>query len=98
MKNRLLDAVKNSTEIRALIVLIVLLILRAWRAIPHLRPTQLLVPASLMQMLVFITAAINEENFILNLAIGNFIVVGLALLPMTFAKPNKSADPVHIEK
>lgn len=98
MKKHLLEALKNSSDARAYLVYGVLLVLRAWRSIPHLRPTQLLVPATLLQMAVFIAAAIKEENFFINLAIGNFIVVGLALIPMTFTKSKSIVDQVKIEK
>lgn len=98
MKQRFEKAVLESTELKALLALGLLLCLRAWRAIPHLHPIQILVPATLLQMIVFIVAALNRDNLFFILAIGNFIVVGLALFPMTLAKPKPSVDQVKIEK
>lgn len=97
MRRRFRETVERSTELRALFVLGVVLILRAWRSIPYLRPTQLLVPATLMQIVIFVTAAIKEKDFLLNLAIGNLIVVGLALMPMTLAKPKPTMDKASFE-
>lgn len=98
MKERFKKAVLETTELRALLILGLLLCLRAWRAIPKLRPTQLLLPATLLQMIVFVIAALNKENFLIILAIGNFIIVGLAMLPSTFIRPKASVEHAAAEK
>lgn len=90
MKKRFRDAVEQSTEIHALFVLGVVLFLRAWRAIPTLRPHQILIPATISQITVFIISVFNIEQFIIINAIGNMLIVGIALFPSTFQK-QKSA-------
>lgn len=55
-----------------------------------LRPVQLLIPATLLQISAFILAAYHPKNFISIAALGNLIVVALALLPMTFPRPIKA--------
>jgi len=94
MKKQFEKAVHASSEVRALFVLLVIMALRVWRFIPTLRPQHLLVPASLLQMIVFVIAALNPHKFISIASIGFFIVVGFALIPSTFQRP-KSTPTVH---
>lgn len=90
MNRRLYDAVEQASETRAFIVLLVVLILRARNAIPSLRPAQMLVPLTLLQILVFILAASYPPKSLYIFAIGNFIVVWFAMLPSIFpARPHK---------
>lgn len=86
MKKQFRDAVERSTELRAIFVLGVVLVLRAWRALPHLRPQQLLFPITFMQLIVFIIAALEPTRFFYVFAIGNFVVVGIGIFPMTLQK------------
>ena len=56
----------------------------------QLHPRQILIPATLLQILIFILAAYSSQHFISTLAIGNLIVVGIALLPMTLPRAFKA--------
>ena len=94
MKKRFEKAVLESSEIRVLFVLLVVLGLRVWRIIPTLRPQHLLVPASLLQMIVFVIAALNPHKFIPIASIGFFVVVGFALIPSTFQRPRTTAHRI----
>jgi hypothetical protein len=55
-----------------------------------LRPQQIIIPATLLQIVVLILAALHPHNFIFIVSIGSFIVVALALLPMTLPRPLKA--------
>ena len=52
-----------------------------------IRPIHLLLPATLLQILVFLAAIVNVEHFASIFAAGNLSIVGLALLPSTLQKP-----------
>jgi hypothetical protein len=54
-----------------------------------LRPHHLIIPATLAQITAFILAA-HTSHFIHFAAIGNMIVVGIALIPMTLHRPIKA--------
>ncbi len=86
MNRRIYEAVEQASEFRAFIVLLVVLILRARRAIPSLRPTQMLVPLTLAQVLVLVASAFSDKSIYV-FAIGNLIVVWLAMLPSMFPRP-----------
>lgn len=88
MKRRFDKSLEQATEVRALFVLLVVMYLRARRAIPTLRPIQLLIPATMMQIAVLIFAAFFPNNFIVIFAVGNFIVVGIVLLPFLMYPKN----------
>ena len=92
MRKRFKEQVEQASELRALFVLIVIYALRARRIIPTLRPHQLLIPATILQIIIFIVAITTTENFILTIAVGNLIVVALAIYPSTFQQPKQ---PVH---
>lgn len=81
MRHRLHDALHHSSEIRALFVLIVLIALRAWRKVLTLRPYQMAMPAALLQIIIFVLAALTE-HFILGFAVGNFMIAALIMLPV----------------
>lgn len=91
MKKRFQKSLEHASEARALFVLLVVLALRARRVIPTLRPMQLLIPATLMQIAVLMIAAFFPHNFILIFAVGNFIVVGIVLFPFLALQPKPSA-------
>jgi hypothetical protein len=82
MKKRLIEAVKDASEFRALLVLIVLLSLRAWRAIPKLRPIHLAIPATLVLVTTLILAALSPSKYIITFSIGLFIVLAIFMFPM----------------
>jgi hypothetical protein len=84
MNRRLQETVSKTTETRAVFVLLVVLVLRAWRTIPSLRPIDLVFPATLAQILIFIVASLWPQQFIFILAIGNFIIVLFAMFPVMF--------------
>ena len=90
MKRRFNKALELSTELRAFLVLLVVIVMRARRAIPTLRPTQLLIPATLMQITVLMIAAFFPHNFIVIFAVGNFIVVGIVLIPVLTLQPKSN--------
>jgi hypothetical protein len=82
-KKYLRELILNASETQVRLALFVLSMRRAWRIIPTLQPKQIALPASLLQMCAFIIAAQYPQNFITIAAIGNFIVVGIAILPGT---------------
>jgi hypothetical protein len=86
MKKQFEKAVIESTEIRALFVLGVVLVLRAWRALPHLRPHQLLFPITFMQIIVFVISALDPTQFLQTFAVGNLVIVAIGVFPMTLQK------------
>lgn len=98
MKNRFHSAIIDASETRAMFVLMVVIFLRAKRIIPTLRPHHLLIPATTLQIIVFVFAALHPEHFIPTLAIGNFIIVGIAILPSTFQHPKPSVHWVKTQQ
>ncbi len=90
MKKQYEQAVKNTTEARAFLLLLYVLCLRAWRTIPTLRPIHLLFPATLSQLAVFIIAIINIEDFIYIVAIGNLLILSIVLFPTTVPRASKA--------
>lgn len=87
MEKRFYRAVEEASELRALFVLLVVYALKIYRIIPTLRPTQLLIPATISQIIIFMIAALRIENFISTIAIGNLIIVAIAIFPSTFQQP-----------
>lgn len=55
--------------------------------IRSLTPVKMLIPITLLQIVIFITAALNQDNFIYIIAIGNFVVVGIAMIPLALHRP-----------
>lgn len=51
------------------------------------RPIHMLLPATFLQILVFVCAIMNVEYFATIFAAGNLSIVGLALLPSTLQRP-----------
>lgn len=91
MKKRLLKAIENTSELRALFVLCVLLALRAWRVIPNLRPNQLAIPAALSLIITLIIAASSPGRFIVIFPTGLFIVMAIFMFPMLQKPPRPTA-------
>ncbi len=87
MKSRFNRSLEQATEVRALFVLLVIMFLRARRIIPTLRPIQLLIPATMMQIAVLMIAAFFPHNFIVIFAVGNLLVVGIVLVPFLLLQP-----------
>lgn len=52
----------------------------------RLRPIHLLVPATLVQIAVFIHASLHPEKFFYIVTVGNLLVVSVAMLPSTLRK------------
>lgn len=84
MKKQYEKAVLDASQSRVLFVLLIVLTLRAWRAIPTLRPIQLLLPATVSQISVFVIALMNMDKFIYVVVIGNLIILGIAIFPSIF--------------
>lgn len=89
MNNWFKKAVIETTETRALFLLLFVLCLRAWRAIPNIRPIQLLFPATISQITVFIIAAFNTDKFLYIVAIGNLLILSIVLFPATLQRNPK---------
>lgn len=87
MNRRFYDAVEQASEFRAFIVLMVVLSIRAWRAIPNLRPVHLLFPLSISQIILFIVTASDPQTFLFMFSAGNFVIAWFAILPLSFPKP-----------
>lgn len=90
MNRRLYDAVEQASEVHALFVLMVVLILRAWRTIPTLRPVQLLFPLSIAQITLFVITALDPQKFLYLFSAGSFVIAWFALLPLYFPRPLKA--------
>lgn len=88
MRQRLEEAIKNSSEARAYFVFGVLLILRAWRAIPKLRPIHLILPATIALISILIIAAYTPLKFLFIFSTGLFIVLAIVMFPM-LRQPSK---------
>lgn len=86
MNRKLRNAIFKASNLRTIIVLAVVVLLRAWRIIPTLKPIQLVIPITLLQIIVFVVAAFHVNNFIMIVGIGNIAIVGLAMFPSTFQK------------
>lgn len=54
-----------------------------------LRPRHIILPATLAQVLAFIIAA-HTCHFIIFASIGNMIIVGISIIPMTLPQPLKA--------
>lgn len=88
MKKRFEKAVIQTTELQALLALGLLLCLRAWRAIPKLRPDHLAIPATLAIILTLVIAASSPLKFFLIFFTGLFITLAIIMLPM-LRQPSK---------
>jgi hypothetical protein len=95
MNRRLYEAITQASETRAFIVLLVVLVMRARNAIPSLRPIQIFIPLTMLQILTFILAASIPHKSIYIFGIGNFIVVWLAILPSMFPSRPRRAHYVN---
>lgn len=91
MKKQFTEAVKNSTELCALLALGLLLCLRAWRVIPKLRPVHLALPATLALITTLIIAAYTPLKFLTIFFTGLFIVLAVFMFPMLRQPPKPSA-------
>lgn len=98
MKQQFKKAVIETTELRALFILGLVLCLRAWHAIPSLRPTQLIIPATIAQVILLTASVLFSKNFIAINAIGNFIIVGIFLFPILRQPPKPTAHWLKLEK
>jgi len=76
--------IEDISDIRALLVLSVLLFLRFKRTIPTLRPRQIIIPATIAQIIIFTIAAFHPTTLLTVAAIGNLIVVAIAIYPSTY--------------
>lgn len=83
MRRRLHNALRDSSEMRALFVLIIVFALRAWRRIPSLRPHQMIMPAAILQVIVFLFAALTPGHLIIKFIASNFIIAAALMLPLT---------------
>jgi hypothetical protein len=63
--------------------------------IAGLRPAQMLVPLTLVQVGVLVLSALTPHKFIYIFAIGNFIVAWMAVLPAMFTHRPVRAHWVH---
>lgn len=61
----------------------------------QLTPMQILLPASILQIFSFIYFAL-QDNFLVNMAVGNMLIVGIALIPMTLKKPKSKIHWVKL--
>ncbi len=61
---------------------------RAWRKFPTLRPRQMIMPAALLQVVVFLLAAVTPGHFLIKFAASNFIIAAGLMLPLTL-QPDK---------
>lgn len=82
MNRRLYNAISKASEARALFILLVVFVLRARSRLPHLHPANIAIPATLAQAAVFLFAVLHPDESIFIFALGNFIVIALALVPM----------------
>lgn len=55
-----------------------------------LRPQQLIIPATLLQITAFIITAYFSHNIIPVIAVANFVIVGIAFIPSTIPRPIKA--------
>lgn len=94
MKKRFEKAVIESSEIKALLALGLLLCLRAWRNIPKLRPVQLAIPSTLAMILTLTIAAFSPTKFFLVFFTGLFITLAIFMFPM-LRQPSKPS--AHLE-
>jgi len=98
MKKQFTEAVKSSTEFRALLALILLVSLRAWRSIPKLRPIHLALPATLALITTIIIAAYTPLKFLLIFSTGLFIVLAIVMFPMLRQPPKPTAHWVKADE
>lgn len=91
MKQRFDKAVIEASEIRVLLALGVLLFLRAWRAVPKLRPAHLAVPATLAIIFTLVIAASSPLKFFIIFFTGLFITLAVFMFPMLRQSPKPSA-------
>lgn len=98
MKDHFTQAVKRTTETKALLVLIVLLILRAWRTIPKLRPIHLALPATIALITTLIISAYTPYKFLLIFSTGLFIVLAIVMFPMLRQPPKPTAHWIRADE
>lgn len=91
MKRQFNKSLESASEARALLVLLLVYAIHAKRIIPTLRPHQLILPATFMQIIVLTVAALNTDHFLFIFAIGNLTVVAIALLPFLMIPPKPTA-------
>lgn len=89
----------NKNDLRVILWLTRLKWLR--HKISLLTPLKMLIPITLLQIIVFITAALNQDKFIYIVGIGNFIVVGIAMIPLALYRPEPlpaKSDKSHADQ
>jgi hypothetical protein len=97
MKERFIKAVIQSSDLQVLIVIGVLLIRRAWRIVPNLRPRHILLPSAFAQIAIFVYAALSPiEKFLPLFAVGNLVIIAIATLPMLVQPQKPSAHWVRL--
>jgi len=98
MRKQFTEAVKSSTDFRALLALGLLLYIRAWRSIPKLRPIHLALPATLALITTIIIAAYTPLKFLLIFSTGLFIVLAITMFPMLRQPPKPTAHWVKADE
>lgn len=89
----------NKNDLRVILWLTRLKWLR--HKISLLTPVKMLIPITLLQVIVFITAVLNQHIFLHIIAIGNFIVVGIAMIPLALYRPEPlpaNSDKPHADQ
>lgn len=95
MKQRFEKAVIETTDLQALLALGLLLCLRAWRAIPKLRPIHLILPATITQVVFLGIAVFNIHKLFFIYSIGIFVLIAVFMFPMLRQQSKPSAHWVR---
>ena len=73
---------------KALLITVYIYVLRA--RLRALRPVDLLIPVALAQIAIFIYVAwLPSAQALSNAIVGNLVIAGMAMLPVTFSTPQR---------
>lgn len=74
-------------------IIVLLFVLSRWLRfkIARLRPATLLIPVTLAQIAVFVLTVLYSRNLLVMFAVGNMLIVGIAVFPLTLIRPRPAA-------
>jgi hypothetical protein len=75
-------------------IIVLFYVIKRWLqfTLSNLHPSRILVPVTLAQIILFALTLYHSERPFPTLAIGNFVIVGIAIFPMTLRKVKVKND------
>lgn len=99
MKNKkyFYNLMTSASSTHLLVAVLVAILLKIKSALPTLQPHQILIPATIAQIIIFIYAALEPRTMLIVATLGNLIVVAIAIFPSTYPRPIRAhwVRPYH---